>query len=521
MVRETSKKVLLVIIDALTNEVFQSLLDDAKLPCFAALAERGTYRAPSLSIFPSITPAATSTLITGRYPREHGIQGAYWLDEETDEVAYFGDDFWVVMEHGGETFFRDFLYHLNQDRLKADTLFQTAERAGLETCSLNYLIHRGDSPHEIDLPWLVDVVPGLPSSLEVFGPKKMLLGDFMDALPADDVQTSGVFDKLTGRFGMDDDHTGQALARMARQGTMADMTLAYFPDNDFDSHNKGPFRAGETIEGVDEHLGAFIEACGGLDAALEEFCIVVTGDHSQSDIVDNKLTAGIVLDEVLDEFEVAEYGTPLEDGDALAVCPNLRAAQIYMASHEAAFVARLEEALLADERIDQVIRRKSFEDGADEGYVVRTSERGDLHFKPGDAGPHVVRDAYGFQWSWEGSLEAVDGRVEGGELICDTYPNAFERIAGGPGAAKSADLWVSAHPGYEFGRSNTSAHIGGGSHGSLHIFDSNSPLLVAGAPADVEIPKLPRGVDIYPICCAAMGLDSPTRPGESHARRWF
>ncbi|QDG53864.1 alkaline phosphatase family protein [Persicimonas caeni] len=516
-----SKKVLLVIVDALTAEVYDDLLSSGKLPHLSRLHEHGTYRGASLSIFPSITPAATSTLITGRYPREHGIQGAYWLDEGTDEVVYFGSDFWVVLQHGGGEFLRDFLYHLNQDRLQAETLFQTVERAGREACSLNYLIHRGDTPHEIDLPWLVDVMPGLPSSTEICGPSRMFLGDFLDTLPIDDVQTDSIVEEISDMYGMDDTHTGEALARLARQGAMPDMTLAYFPENDFASHEKGPFPASPTVEGVDAHIGRFIEAYGGLDAVLEDFCIVLTGDHSQCDIVDNKDTAGIMLDDLLADFHVADYGTPLEAPEELAICPNLRASQIYLASHEPAFVERVEDTLLADERIDQVIRRQSFEEGAPEAYLVRTAERGELQFRPGDAGPKTARDAYGFQWSWQGSLSAVDGRVETGELVFDKYPNAFERIAGGPGSTKSADLWVTAQPGFEFGSRDAAAHVGGGSHGSLHLYDSISPLLVVGAPDHVDVPKLPRAVDIHPICSAALGIDAPTSPGDSHAARWF
>lgn len=516
-----TKKVLLVIIDALTGEVYKELMGKGKLPHFAALQERGTMRDPSLSIFPSITPAATSTLITGRYPREHGIQGAYWLDEGTDEVVYFGDDFWVILERGGRDFLQDFLYQLNQNRLQAPTLFQNAQRADMSSCSLNYLIHRGETTHEVSMPWVVDLMPGLPSSFEVCGPDQMLLGDFLSDLPVEGVQPDHVIEQLTGRYGMDDEHTGEALVHLAEQDAFADFTLAYFPDNDFESHSNGPFDASHILRGVDAYLGKFIEAYGGLDEVLDDFCVVVTGDHSQCDIVDNRNTAGIVLDEVLADFNIADYGTPLEGEEQLAICPNLRAAQVYLSSHEASFLEQVEDALLADERIDQLIRRDSFDPEAEEAYLVRTSERGDLRFKPGDAGPKVARDNYGFDWTWEGSLEALDMRVEGGEFVSGLYPNPFERIAGGPGAAKSADLWVTAQPGFEFGRANTSAHIGGGSHGALHIYDSHSPLVVAGAPDGVEIPQMPRAVDIYPICAAALGLVSETEPGESHARRWF
>ena len=82
----------------------------------------------SVSIFPSITPAATSTIATGAYPVEHGIAGASWYDQARDEVAYYGDDFWVIAREGFGNFINDFLLRLNGDRLKAPTLENLIEQ---------------------------------------------------------------------------------------------------------------------------------------------------------------------------------------------------------------------------------------------------------------------------------------------------------------------------------------------------------------------------------------------------------
>ena len=86
------------------------------------LVEAGAMHQQSASIFPSITPAATSTIITGAYPAEHGIAGASWYDASRQEVAYYGDDFWVIAREGFGCFINDFLLRLNGDRMKAPTL---------------------------------------------------------------------------------------------------------------------------------------------------------------------------------------------------------------------------------------------------------------------------------------------------------------------------------------------------------------------------------------------------------------
>src|SRR5687767_13922430 len=124
----------------------------------------------SVSIFPSITPAATSSIITGCYPAEHGIAGAAWYDEDRSEVAYYGDDFWVIAREGFGAFIRDFLVRLNGDRLKAPTLFELVEDASRGTASVNYLVHRGHFSHRVNVPLMISLLPGAPLTETVLGP---------------------------------------------------------------------------------------------------------------------------------------------------------------------------------------------------------------------------------------------------------------------------------------------------------------------------------------------------------------
>jgi hypothetical protein len=72
-------------------------------------------------------------------------------------------------------------------------------------------------------------------------------------------------------------------------------------------------------------------------------------------------------------------------------------------------------------------------------------------------------------------------------------------------------LPASSWPGYEFQLDHTTIHPDGGSHGSLHVKDSVSPLLMAGAPAGIELPPYPGAVDINPLYLSILGLE-PVRP---------
>ena len=66
-------------------------------------------------------------------------------------------------------------------------------------------------------------------------------------------------------------------------------------------------------------------------------------------------------------------------------------------------------------------------------------------------------------------------------------------------------LWVTAREGYEFSLSDTSVHRRG-THGSLHQGDSVSPLITAGFPEDVQIPRCIRSVDVASYCLQTLGI---------------
>ena len=131
------KKVILIVVDALASRVLLPALQSGRLPNCKALTEIGVLRPASSAIFPSITPAATASIVTGRYPCHHGILGFHWYNPVAKEVIYYGDDFWMIWHKGFGEFFRDFLVKLNRQRVRTKTLFQKVERAGLRAASLN------------------------------------------------------------------------------------------------------------------------------------------------------------------------------------------------------------------------------------------------------------------------------------------------------------------------------------------------------------------------------------------------
>jgi hypothetical protein len=474
-----------------------------RLPVLRALADAGTMHEGSATIFPSITPAATTSIITGAYPAEHGIAGASWYDQQREEVAYYGDDFWVIAREGFGEFVRDFLLRLNGDRLLAPTLFEMVERAGRTAACLNYLVFRGLYPHHASIPKLMAALPGVPLSETVEGPSTLCLGDFVSerhghrhAPDAD----GGPFH----RFGMDDESTGELLRQLLAHGPIPDLTVAYFADNDYRSHEVGPVAALPVVERVDRLLGEAFEAAGGLDAVLADTAIIVTSDHGHCDVL-NQAGAEVRLDRLLGGLRQAKLGEAWRPRDEIMICPNMRAAQIYLREPSPASAQRIIEALVGEPRVDQVVWRSALTRPGQDGYTVAT-RRGTLEFSRDGSSGSAGIDAFGNTWSWRGDAEALDVRQERRAISFGQYPNAFERIAGALDLEKSGELWVTARPGCEFEVPGGQAHIGGASHGALHALDSLCPVIFAGGGTPRRLPRDLRAIDIAPLCMEILGI---------------
>jgi hypothetical protein len=509
-------RVLLVVIDAATPRVVCPAVQTNRLPNLKRIADAGTMHQASVTIFPSITPAATSSIITGAYPAEHGIAGAAWFDKARNEVAYYGDDFWVIAKEGFGEFLRDFLVRLNGDRLTAPTLFEMIERTGRSAACLNYLVFRGNVPHKVNVPLLLSLLPGVPLTETVDGPSTLSLGDFVSLRKSPLHRLTSPSGPLH-RFGMDDAGTAAALCDLAARNAFADFTVAYFADNDYRGHEVGPHAALPVIERVDAALGQMFDASGGFERFIQHTAVIVTSDHGHCEVLAEAGQAVIRLDQRLASFRQADLGRAWREPDEIMICPNMRAAQIYLQRADVGIVDRITREVLKDPRVDLVLRHGRLTSAVSEHYVV-DSLRGRLEFWRGQDGPAHANDAFGTAWSWRGELAALQLETDGSLIESAEYPNAFERISGVLDAPDSADFWLTARPGCEFEVPGGKAHIGGASHGALHALDSLS-IVIAGGRGVPKLPRSMRSVDIAPLCMQLLGLAMRYRPGDPRGER--
>lgn len=504
-----------MVIDGAAPRVVGPAIQTGRLPVLQRLVEAGAYSETCTTIFPSITPAATTSIITGEYPASSGILGASWYDEATGDVAYYGDDFWVMAREGFREFLDDFLMRLNGDRLVAPTMFEMVERGALKAACLNYLIFKGLHENEVKVPAPLLALPGVRRTEVVQTPSIVAIGDFLSTRTMRGKPLEGKGGALH-RFGMDDAATNLMLLEIAEDRLFPDFTVAYYADNDYRSHEVGPHAALEVIERVDRGLGAAFDAYGGIDQVLRDMYVVVVSDHGHCEVLPDAERAVICLDETLAGFTQAKLGKPWETGDEIMLCPNMRSTQIYFQTPAAAAVRRAIAAILAEPGVDHAIYRGIDVEAVRDHFFIE-STRGALEFWRGASGDQHAGDAFGNTWSWNGELEVVDATIEDGAFVYGCYPNAFERLAGILEHEHSATLWVTAKPGCEFGGEASAAHVGGSSHGGLHALESYCPLIVAG-PERVTLPKHIRTIDVAALCLGLLGFPSPHRVGDPRVR---
>jgi len=184
----------------------------------------------------------------------------------------------------------------------------------------------------------------------------------------------------------------------------------------------------------------------------------------------------------------------------IAVCPGARSAMIYALNPDdrAAVAARAATDLLEADGVDLVAHLSDGE------ARVRTP-RGELRFAPGGD----LADGRDGSWSLEGEHAALDLAVGDGRVTSEQYPDALGRLWSALSCPSAGDLLVSAAAGNEFVDWGGGAHVGGGSHGSLHRDDSLGALIYCGTgPEEGKAPDQWRIADVTPMVLDHFGVDS-------------
>ena len=453
-------------VDSLKPAMLDRAIAEGQAPALAALRQCGTYVPDCVSTFPSVTPVASATIATGTGPGEHHIPSMNWFHRGEERYIEYGSSLPATRAFGIVRSLYDTVYNMNMAHLSRArrTVFEHLDDAGLRTACTTYLIYRGRTRHD---PSGVSVYRRIGEAFQfrhaVYGARELFYADLFDS------RNTGCTSAL-GMPGQRDRHTGCVGAYLVEHD-LFDFLLFSLPDNDTHSHRVGPDGQVRSIAEADRALERIMDVAGGADAFLEDHAVIVMSDHSQTTVEDT-----LDLREVLADSRVLTPADPAPSEAELAVCPAARSAMVYVLdpARRAELLPGVVERLVNAEGVDLVAYRS-------DGEAVAADARGELRFAPGGE----LGDRRGRHWQVEGRRSVLGLRAREGMIASRAYPDALGRLWSALECPYSGDVLVSATPGTEFVDWGGAAHVGGGSHGSLHRDDSHGVLLMCG----LEVPE--------------------------------
>src|SRR3954468_14683287 len=379
-------KLVLAVIDGLKPATLERAVATGRAPTLAAIMQRGAYVDDCVAAFPSVTPTCAASIATGHGPDEHHIPSMNWYSRAERRYVEYGSSFSASRRFGLTRQLTDTVYNMNGAHLNKGvrTVFEMLDDADIRTAGTTYLMYRGRHRHEIARDTVLARAAGALFRHPVLGPRELFYADIFAS------QRTPCRSQL-GMPGVRDKHAGCVGAFLVEHD-LFDFLLLSLPDNDTHSHKNGPFAQVESIAAADRQLERMMNAAGGVDEFLEDHAMVVCSDHSQS-----LVGSEIDLFRAFDGFGVLAAARTPGDDDEIAVCPNSRAAMVYVLDRDRRreLVPRIERTLLGLEGVDVVLRRSDHPDGE---AIVR-GERGgtvrELRFTPRGE----LQDLRGGHWS--------------------------------------------------------------------------------------------------------------------------
>jgi hypothetical protein len=440
------KKLILVVIDGLTPDVFEQAVETGSAPALSFLAGHGTY-GRGVSTFPSLTPVCLSSIATGAHPDVHRIPHLVWWHRAEKRLVEYGSSFAAIRAAGTRRSIVDAIFNMNEKHLGRDavTVYEALEGAGLTTAAINITCYRGRTRHR-------SLLPGV--TRPAYGPKQFFYYSLFES------EVTGapvaVFGRATGSIDAYAAFVGRWL--VTRDGF--DLLVYYLPDYDFASHALGPGSTQEALARSDAAIGALIEAAGGPDEFLERYAVVVCSDHGQTQV------------ERAVSLQPAFAGV-----DGVLVAASNRAGMVYRLPDCREGAAALARALDGSPAAEVVLYRE-------DGEAVARRDGEELRFAP---------DRKNAAWRTSGDSSLLD------------QPDALERAWAALENPNAGDLLVSPPAGVELTDLAGRSHLGGGSHGSLDAGDSEVPILTVGLGGQ----PVARIVDLAPLALRHFGVEPP------------
>lgn len=245
-----NKYVIVISFDAVSEEDLEFL---SKQPNFSKLIKNGALIKNVESVYPSLTYPAHATIVTGKYPKNHGVINNTVLDFKNDNPDWY--------------WYRKYI--------KGDTIFDLAEKSGMKTCSILWPV-TARSKITYNMP-------------EIFCTKRYDNQILKSALAGSKIYQVNMNKKIGYlRQGMEEpylDNFATEVAKKTIRELKPNLILLHLIDSDSQKHKYG-IENKEVIESLkrhDERLGEIIESLK-LAGIYEDSTIIALGDHSQINV---------------------------------------------------------------------------------------------------------------------------------------------------------------------------------------------------------------------------------------------
>jgi hypothetical protein len=473
-----------LVLDGIRPDVLRAAIREGGAPNLGALAQRGEAVWDAVSVFPSITPAATAAIATGEAPAKSGIVGHAWYDEYERRVVVYGAMTETVMASGPIRVFHNNVWRMNRDDLHAATLFEALHDCGFDGACVNFPVRRGPHTHPIRMKTIEGYIKsGRYLGPSVQGPKEYFMGDLFYSR---DTGFSGR--KANGgvlrSVGINDDYAARVGAMLLKERA-APFNLVYFFKGDSIAHHHGLQAQRQWLKTADEYVARIFGAGGGVDRVLEDYAVLALSDHGHAPLLPKGryVDLRMIPDQKVSSGVKARFG----NGTTVVVVPNGRSALLYLRGHVE--LGSVVERLVGRRGVDLAAWMEG-------GWAAVRRLGREVRFRLGSGS----QDPFGRSWELEGDPRALDIAVSDGFLRYGEYPDALERLWGCLHSPRCGDVVLSATPGYTFGEVSGGYHTAS-DHGSLHASDSNVFVLASGVPAPHRI------TDVAPTLLSHFGAD--------------
>ncbi|MDY8047820.1 alkaline phosphatase family protein [Paenibacillus polymyxa] len=474
------KPVIMILIDSLMDKPLQDAIQAGRAPAMQYLLKQGQYFPQVVSSFPTMSVTIDSTLLTGTYADQHHVPGLVWYSDQKKRMILYGNGAKEALKIDQMQVFMDAIYQLNQVHLnkKTKTIHEELADKGKESASINAIVFRGRTEHDLKVPRFITNSNRVPEQLRITGPKWFSYATFAQLDPKNSWNTP-----LWKKFGMNDEFSAKDTAFLISQKKLPDVTITYFPENDNLAHRKGPTQL-EGIEKADQALQTVLNAYGSWEQAVNNATWIVMGDSAQSAIYNDRQVATVDLKSLLNHYRIAKLNQPVRNDDQIVISANERMAYIY-AINDDVELSNVVKFLQNEDKLDII----AMKDGKNNIHVTKGKKGKLFSYHPGGK----YTDEYGQSWTLSGEEDLVDITINNNRIKYGKYPDVLARLHGAMYSHEGRYIVVTVQPGYELVGESSPTHIGGGAHGSLHEKDSLVPLIISRTNTR---PKTLRIVDI-------------------------